>query len=251
MYKRQIIGHVEKADGILYDNTVNVDISPEELKEIFGFKYKPKLSHIPAKISVTEMSKGFVPDDNSKPLIEFEKSGIIPEFLGGKSLTGAHRGTVLHRFLSEADYFRPAAEELKRLTDKGFFTAVEAESIDLDSIERLKKSELFTKITEADRVKREETFVVRINAAEYDSTVDRNLNETILLQGAIDVLCEYRDNLIIIDYKSDRRTVQELKDIYIKQLYYYKYAAEAVYEKPVSETYIYSFYNSCAVRINV
>ena len=58
----------------------------------------------------------------------------------------------------------------------------------------------------AKKVYREESFVVRIPATEYAADADPSAE--ILLQGAVDALCETDDGFVLIDYKNrpqDRR----------------------------------------------
>ena len=99
----------------------------------------------------------------------------------------------------------------------------------------------------AEKIRKEEYFVVRLPAKEFSCEAEEN--EEILLQGAIDVLCEYADGLVIIDYKTDRATKEELVSRYKKQLEYYAYAAQKSFEKPVKEIYLWSFYLSEPIMI--
>ncbi|MBO4392403.1 MAG: PD-(D/E)XK nuclease family protein, partial [Clostridia bacterium] len=111
------------------------------------------------------------------------------------------------------------------------------------------ESALFAKMMSAENIRKEEYFVARIHAKEYSP--DANGNGDIILQGAIDVLCEYADGLIVIDYKTDRASREELINRYSKQLEYYAFAAEKCFAKPVKEIYLWSFYLSQAIKIEL
>ena len=52
---------------------------------------------------------------------------------------------------------------------------------------------------------------------------------------------ETDDGFVLIDYKTDRKTAEELKARYSRQLGYYAYAVERLFGKPVKKAYIRSF----------
>ena len=87
---------------------------------------------------------------------------------------------------------------------------------------------------------KEQPFVLGVDAREVYP--DTESDETILVQGIIDVFFEEDGELVLLDYKTDKvRTAQELKDKYHSQLDYYAQALEQLLEKPVKEKIIYSF----------
>ena len=89
----------------------------------------------------------------------------------------------------------------------------------------------------------------RIPSAEFNG--DESAGEEILLQGAIDLLCETENGLLLLDYKTDRASAEELINRYEKQLEYYAYAAEKCFGKPVTEICIWSFYLSREIRVEI
>ncbi|MBQ1862431.1 MAG: UvrD-helicase domain-containing protein [Clostridia bacterium] len=213
-----------------------------------------KQERIPAKISVTELIKNRLEDKESEKLIkngDFETEEMrMPDFmLQNSELRGAQAGTAMHLFISLADLSLPAEDEIKRLVEGKFIAENQAEVIRKNSrrIAAFQKSELFAKMMSAEKIRKEEYFVVRLPAKEFSCEAEEN--EEILLQGAIDVLCEYADGLMIIDYKTDRATKEELVSRYKKQLEYYAYAAQKSFEKPVKEIYLWSFYLSEPIMI--
>ena len=62
-----------------------------------------------------------------------------------------------------------------------------------------------------------------------------------LLQGAMDLLCETEQGYWIIDLKSDRATEEELLTRYSRQLNLYAAAVRRLYDKPVLGCKIWSF----------
>ena len=66
--------------------------------------------------------------------------------------------------------------------------------------------------------------------------------ETILIQGIIDAYIEYEDEIILIDYKTDRvRKEDTLITRYSIQLDYYARALSMMKQKKVAEKIIWSF----------
>ena len=216
-------------------------LTKEELDRRFSAEYPLGLSHIPAKVSVTELAKGYVPDEDAVPMFpQSQKPSVTPEFLSASEMSGAERGTAVHRFVSVLDLNADPAEELKRLVSEGIMTEREAEAVDLGKIGKFLASDLCDLMRSSKKVYREEAFVIRIPAVEYDANAP-DPNAEILLQGAIDALCETDGGLVLIDYKTDRKTFDELVRAYSRQIGYYALAAEKIFGKPVAKAYIWSF----------
>ena len=72
---------------------------------------------------------------------------------------------------------------------------------------------------------------------------EEKIEETLLIQGIIDVWLEEEDGLAVVDYKTDRvKNGLELKAKYSGQLNYYGEALERLTEKKVKEKIIYSLF---------
>ena len=66
--------------------------------------------------------------------------------------------------------------------------------------------------------------------------------ETVLIQGIIDVYWIEDGEAVILDYKTDRvNSSERLIDLYKTQLDYYAEALSRLEKKPVAEIMIYSF----------
>ena len=229
---------------------IPLEVNTNELQRRFAYTY-PGMSHIPAKISVTELAKGFTGDEDSLPLIPPDKSTPEPVFLNKRQNSGVNRGTAIHKFMAAADLTKSAQEELIRLQNNNILTKEQADIIPLYEISQYQKSELFQTTLKAERVIKEDSFIIRIPATMYDKHAP-NKDAEILLQGAIDALYEYKDGFILIDYKSDRKlNAAELIQRYKQQLSYYKLAVEKIFEKPVLKTYIWSFSLGTAIELDI
>ncbi len=244
----------EYTGGEYGEEGIEIPISPEEI--IRRCLPSEKTARIPAKISVTELVKNKLASEDSeelvKPLPEGGTDMRPPAFLTESGeLTGAQAGTAMHLFFSLADLSLPVEEEISRLLNEKFIAENQAEVIrkNRKKAEAFKDSALFANMMSAETVRKEEYFVCRIPAKEYSCDADGN--GEIILQGAIDVLCEYADGLMVIDYKTDRASREELINRYGKQLEYYALAAEKSFAKPVKEIYLWSFCLSQAIKIEL
>ena len=90
---------------------------------------------------------------------------------------------------------------------------------------------------------REQQFVIGIPMNQVYPEVEETDLE--LVQGIIDAYFEEDDELVLMDYKTDRAPkdsgAKELSEKYREQLNYYKKTLEQLTGKRVKETYIYSF----------
>lgn len=90
------------------------------------------------------------------------------------------------------------------------------------------------------KLKKEQPFVLGIPASELSGEFPEN--ETLLVQGIIDVWFEEEDGIVVADYKTDAvKEEQELINRYQVQLDYYARALEQLTGKKVKEKLIYSF----------
>ena len=77
-------------------------------------------------------------------------------------------------------------------------------------------------------------------------------DETILVQGIIDLYAITEKGIILVDYKTDFvQNEQVLINKYNKQLEIYKSALENALSKKVEDVYIYSLYLNKAIKVNI
>ncbi len=69
---------------------------------------------------------------------------------------------------------------------------------------------------------------------------DSNIDTKILIQGVVDLILEFDDHIVLVDYKYSSLPINKLKEKYSNQILLYKIAIEKAYKKPVTESYIYS-----------
>lgn len=211
------------------------DITGEELDRRFSYRYHA--SSAPAKVSVTEVAKNKL-YDGEQTVFEEEFAAPVPEFVSADK-SGTRRGTAIHTYLSFADPGKDMDSETERLVREGLLSHEQAEYVSLygKNFEIFARSELYVEIKRALRIRREENFVVRIPA----SRIGRGGDETVIMQGALDLLCEYSDGYVVVDYKTDHADESQLRQRYSEQLRCYGYAVEKCYG-PVKKLSIWSFF---------
>ena len=69
---------------------------------------------------------------------------------------------------------------------------------------------------------------------------DSTLDTKILVQGVVDLILEFDDHIVLVDYKYSNSSIHNLVKKYNVQLMLYKLAIEKAFKKPVTKSYIYS-----------
>ena len=239
----------------VYDKEVR-----EEIEKRFSFVYPYKyLEDIPVKVSVSDLKKRSWHDESeleenisvSAEEQAEEQEAPVPAFMAEKQeeYKGAARGTAYHRVMECLDYAEADTEEqlraqLKRLLESQKMTEQEAECIRIRDIRRFVESGLGQRMKKAAMKKhlyREQPFVIQRSASMLD---DGWKNETVLVQGIIDAYFMEEEEIVLVDYKTDRvkrGQEQKLINLYHVQLEDYAQALERMTGKRVKEKIIYSF----------
>ena len=207
----------------------------ERLSRVYEFD---QMTRIPVKVSASSLAER---ESNLRYSVS-----AVPDFMRKGGLSGAEKGTAMHTFVQYCDFEKARAslnEEIERLAERGFLTAVQAASVNRDSINGFLHSDLMNRMLGSDMFEREFRFTVEIPAGLADKTLEFPYSEEqIILQGAVDCLFEENGKIIIVDYKTDwGKGREELADMYSPQLKLYKLAIEQVMGKIVSQCVIYSF----------
>lgn len=234
----------------------------EELDRRLNFVYRYQSSYsIPSKLSVSEIKRKHqkeLVDEDAVQLykeIEFRK----PAFLAGEEkLSGAQKGTIMHLVMQHLDFGREPTKEsirgqISHMIEQQLLTEKEAASVSLNKILAFLESPLGIRMRSSERITRELPFSIELSAAEVypELTGDIYEGETIMLQGVIDCYFEERGQYVLVDYKTDYATpeqLDELKERYRIQLEYYARAIQKITGKRVKSKYIYLFSVSMAVE---
>lgn len=217
----------------------------EKLEKMFAFNYDLSFSSISSKVSVSDVSK----NDS-----DFEAPLKRPEFARESKLTPAEKGTALHNFLQFADFAvleKDISAELERLYNTGYLTKKQAESVKTDDVRAFLNSGIYKRMKECVKIHREKKFLAAIDDLDLEGELGEEYKDTMgMLNGIIDMVLEFEDYLVLVDYKTDHVSdIRELAERYSGQLRLYRKTLEKMETKPVKETLIYSFYKRAEIDV--
>lgn len=249
----------------------------ERLTALFGERFAyvyphAHLAEIPAKLTVSRLTPSILDENEERERTEMSRTPHLepdndpernraPRFLSGKTeFEASFSGTATHVFMQFCDFARlrdtSAQTELERLLASGFLTPTMAEAVRLSEIEKFRRSALLTRICRAPIVRREFRFNAALPACDF--TKNPSLAEklradgtNVIVQGVVDCLIVEEDgHAVLLDYKTDRLTREELGDPalaaqkllarHASQLQYYRAVCAAMLGRHVDECLIYS-----------
>lgn len=162
-----------------------------------------------------------------------------PAFMEEKQLTGAERGTLVHRALSlvPLEALRGAAniqtavhQAIHDMMEREIFTPQELLSLNMRGVAGFFSSELGQRMLASGQVRREWGFNLLMD--------ERNGT---LLQGVIDCAFREAEGWVLVDYKTDRISDEEaFRQRYAMQLEWYARALERITGLPVKEMWLYA-----------
>ena len=168
-----------------------------------------------------------------------------PAFMEEKQLTGAERGTLVHRALSlipladvrgADDVYRAVHEAIHGMVEREIFTAQELLALNVRGVAGFFLSDIGRRMLQSDTVRREWGFNLVIDG-EHGT----------LLQGVIDCAFREGDGWILVDYKTDRFDDEDaFRERYAMQLEWYARALERITGQPVKEMWLYAIRRSQA-----
>lgn len=236
----------------VYDSTVK-----KEIEKRFSFVYPyDYLKNIPVKVSVSELKKRNWHGEYDREENVWGEEEILPTvplFMQEKQeeeFTGAARGTAYHRIMECLDYGRPVSEEnvqlqMEELQEQKKLNKEEAQCVRAKDILEFLESELGQRMKKAaseKKLHREQPFVISRRASDIDKSW--NEKESVLVQGIIDAYFLEGDEIVLVDYKTDKvkkNDEMKLVTLYKSQLEDYAQALERMTGRKVKEKYIYSF----------
>ena len=207
------------------------------------------------KTTVSELKKEGMQEEAAEGLELFPEEEVVPylpQFIKEQeeTVSGTTRGSAYHRLLEifpferqetwTAAKIRTVIEECKadrRLSEEY------AAAINVYKIRAFLQTPLAARMAKAarsNRLHREQPFVLGLSANRLNT--DFPEDETVLIQGIIDVYLEEEDGIVLADYKTD--LVKDPKELILRyrvQLDYYEEALVRLTGKCVKEKLIYSF----------
>lgn len=224
-----ITSEITKNDEYSSMSTINIEMLNSRFNTIYPYQSSVDIPSVVTPSSLTHQGTTSFLDD-----FEFNEKG---------SLTSAQKGTAIHTFMEYADLKQALIspqQEIDILVQKGYLTQLQAKSISIEYIIRCLNTSVMQRFINAEKKYKEVKFEVMVKAS---VTGFGDCDEEHMLRGSVDAAFEEDEQLVIIDYKTDRiKGLEELKDKYSTQLSLYKLGLSATLNIPVKQCVIYSFY---------
>ena len=226
------------------------------------------LTQVSAKVSVSELTHAndeFAAVDVSqafhkKPAVAtaITKRGQTP--LIAPAANALSIGTAVHAVIEHIDLTQPVttaalSATVKMLTEKALIDAAAAKAIDLSAIAAFFDSDLGQLAQQnANAVYREWPFTYALSPDTLTKRGQEPLNsdEIVIVQGIVDMIIPTPEGLVIVDFKTDRVTgdeIQQRADRYATQLHTYARAAGDILNKPVKATWLYFLTPQTAIEV--
>lgn len=248
----------------------------ENLRQQISFVYPyENLGKLYTKTTVSELKAVAMAERDEAAFHAFEDREIvpyIPAFRRNKEeVSGTVRGNAFHRAMELMDFemlLRDCFEEVpsdyvsyqKGLEGVDLYGRIRAflekevaamhlskeyfEALNLKKLAVFLESEYAWRMWAADRrgeLYREQPFVLGVDATRVSMEFPKD--ETVLIQGIIDVFWVEDGEIVLLDYKTDViGSMEELMNRYGTQLDYYQEALERLMGMKVKDRVLYSFY---------
>ena len=239
---------VNESEGAsaLAANECDVDAIRRNIAAVYPRK---ALGAIPRKLTATQVGVEHSSRITGEGLDEPSVFPRTPSFHGLKRLTGKKRGDAYHKAMELIDFAKgDYAEQLKSIEHR--FTAIEYKAINPRDIVGFFESELGKRAIKSDKegnVVKEYKLYTKIELSELGIDFDGELpaletHELPLVQGIADMFFYENNEIVLVDYKTNRNTTREkLSRDYKGQLHVYKKAIEEMTGVKVKECLLYSF----------
>lgn len=174
--------------------------------------------------------------------------------------TAAQAGTWTHLFLQKLDLEQPLDQkglekQREKMVREGFLTEFQAGFVELAGIARFFAGPLGVQMAaRRGAVQREWPFTLAVGAGELYPELraaGQGAEEMVLVRGVIDCFYETEEGVVIIDFKTDRISPEQLEEraaFYEGQMRYYERAVGAILHKAAAEKYLYFLALGRAVR---
>jgi len=236
----------------------------EGVKKSLSWRYRfDDVKKFTAKCSVTQLthhSDEYVKSDYSRAL-EMRPACIIG---GGSAVDSRVIGTATHLVISRLDLSKPvtiqAIEKIKeKLLLMGEITETASKYINAESIAGFFETEPGRAAIDANNtVHREWMFSLALPAGWSDGAQTPKPNspttadEKVILQGIVDMLVETPDGLLVIDFKTDGITAEQVDDralCYRGQIELYGLAGKTILKAESVRKWLYFLSPGSAVKI--
>ena len=248
---------------LLSDPSKDVDAElMTRMSDSFAYRYTHEnLKNLYTKTTVSELKMAGMQEETDFSFKLFEEETVVPYLPGfleqDEQVSGSMRGSAFHKVMElfdfslltkEVNHDKKAAEDLLKgqldaMRHGGRLSAEYYAVVSIPKIVGFLTSETALRMGEAareGRLYKEQPFVLGLPASRLNSEFPQE--ETVLIQGIIDVFFEEDGRYVLLDYKTDAvETAQELVKRYYVQLDYYTEALEQSFGCRDTERILYSF----------
>ncbi len=194
-----------------------------------------------AKMSVGEIRRRF--EDEEETFFVSRPYRRLELLDSEDRTTAVARGTAIHAFLAAMDLehigkTRSLTDELGRLCDLGLLKPGDISEEDLGLLARFLRSPAGLRLTDCPaQVKREVPFTLRVDPGSlYPERAFED--DFVVVQGIIDAIIFEDDGVILLDYKSDRISPEQVPTAlrnYTPQVSMYALACRRILKRPVKQ----------------
>ena len=233
---RNLLDAPIEGDFSAWENVVQPDPAPIKTSVTAIAKKAATGDPMPLSAAEEDESTKRVEEEIVSPL-RMSELPSCPAFLEDQKVTGAERGTLMHRVLSlipldalrgKVSLFGPIKEAIHAMADREIFTYQEVMQIYIKGVADYFASDLGQRMLRSQNVRREWAFNLMIEGGT-------------LLQGVIDCAFQEDDGWVLVDYKTDRIADEAaFLQRYEGQIGWYARALETITGMPVKEKYLYS-----------
>lgn len=154
------------------------EAAAQAAREAAAYEYPhTRAPGVAAKMSVSELRRGLLEDDDYTHTIRRSDFSRRPAFLGGQAARPAERGTANHVFMQFADFDRVDAAgvraELNRLLEIRMLSPEQAALVDTAALETFFASALYRRMRVSPALYREKRFTVSEDGARLTRRIGR------------------------------------------------------------------------------
>ncbi len=250
LYTKTTVSELKKAEQKGY-------ASPEESRgDVFAlrlFEEPEVIPYIPLFMKGEEDMTGTVRGSAYHKVMELLRFQELPVGIErAEPLPKAHIQQIQQQAQQiQQQLLQQVERQMKQAYEEGRLSEEYRDAVRYAKIVDFLETPLAQRMIHADRngrLHKEQPFVIGLSAERLDKVFSPQ--ETILIQGIIDVFFEEDGQLVVMDYKTDKvEEAEELSARYRKQLEYYGEALEQLTGKKVKEKVIYSFALNKEIRL--
>ena len=246
--KEAIGREVAKQRLRLSDKEKDIDqVLLRKMADKFAYQYPYEhLSKLYTKTTVSELKKAGMQEKQEFAFSLYEDEPIVPylpKFIKQEeTVSGTDRGSAFHKVMELFDFKLLLAMNtadtqqmknmvqgaLEQMLQNGTLSKAYYQAVSIPKLVLFLQSDVARRMAEADsmgKLYKEQPFVLGLPANRLSETFPAE--ETVLIQGIIDVFFEENGSYVVLDYKTDAvKTPQELVKRYQVQLDYYAEALE-------------------------